>query len=175
MRMKRTVSHLAIVILALAASACAGGGPVSREDFFPRRLADSRVGILTNEGTTSLNVWIYDEANRLIEEIYLPPARDPLSSLAVNQQRSPVIVVKALPPGNYRVVYIPFYYEFRAFGPNYRVDLQRSSSGIYVGRDPQMYYDHYTRRNWGWTLRLNGGDMPRAGTLRNVGVNININ
>lgn len=173
--MKRTALYFVIPIVAFLAGACASGGPAAREDFFPRRIADARAGILTNEGTTSLNVWIYDEANRLIEEIYLPPARDPLSSLAVNQQRSPVVVVKALPPGNYRVVYIPFYYEFRVLGPNYRVDLPRGSSGIYVGRDPQMYYDHYTRRNWGWALRLNGGDMPREGTLRNIGINININ
>lgn len=172
--MKKAVWPFVIAMFAFLVSACASGRPAAWEDFFPRRIADSRVGILTNEGTTSLNVWIYDEANRLIEEIYLPPARDPLSSLAVNQWRQPVIVVKVLPPGNYRVVYIPFYYEFR-LGPNYRVDLPRGSSGIYVGRDPQMYYDHYTRRNWGWALRLNGGDMPREGTLRNVGINININ
>lgn len=166
--MKKAVLHL-VIVLAIGLSACAGArAPIVREEFFPSRNADARVGLLTNEGTASLNVWIYDEANRLIEEIYLPPAKDPLSYLAANQRRQPIIVVKALPPGTYRVVYIPFYYEFRLFGPNTRVDLPRNSSGIYVGRDPQLIYDSYTRRNWSWILRLNGGDMPREPALQNL-------
>ena len=171
--MKRAVLHLVIVVLAFAASACATARPpIAREEFFPQRNADASLGLLKNRGTTNLNVWIYDQVERLLKEIYFPPAQDALSYLAVDQRRRPVIVVEALPPGNYRVVYVPFYYETRWFSPNYRVDLQRGSSSIYVGRDPYTVYDSDTRRHWGWVLELNGGDMPRGPGLRNIQITI---
>ncbi len=164
--------NLLVVALVLAPLFAACAGPISNRELFPVRNTDPTVGLLRNRGTTSLNVWVYDQANRLVEEIYFPPAREPLSPLAVNQLRDPVTVVKTLAPGSYRVEYIPFYYQWGVFSGRQRVDLPRGSSSIFVGRDPNRIYDRETGRHWGWILELNGGDVPKDPVLQNINFSI---
>lgn len=154
---------LAIVLLAGCASA-----PFNP---FPQRNADSRLGLIRNLGTTHLNLWIKDEAGRVIEEWYIAPARPPLSPLEVNQMRVSTTIEKRLPPGSYSVEVIAFYDVF-FFSGRQRVDLPRSSASIYVGRDPFAVYDYRTRRHWGWVLEIHGGDRPRDPYLRGVNLNI---
>ena len=159
--MKRAVWFF--VILAPLLAACAG--PLTERELFPPRNANPTLGLIRNWGTTSLNIWVYDQANRLVEEIYLPPATAPLPEISVSyvrNERQPVVVAKNYPIGSYRVEYIPFYYQLILIPPGrYRVDLPRGSSSIYVERDPNRIHDQRTGRHWGWVLELNGGDIPR--------------
>lgn len=157
------------VLLAVLAAGCATG-----ESFqpFPLRNPDGRVGLVRNLGTTHLNLYIRDEAGRVIEEWYLGPAEEPLSPLAVNRLRALTTVVRTLPPGAYRVDIIPFYYTWGVFSGRQRVDLPKGSAGIFVGRDPYATYDYYTGRHWGWIIEIHGGDRPRDPLLQNLNFSI---
>ncbi|MEK9147925.1 MAG: hypothetical protein AAB650_00635, partial [Patescibacteria group bacterium] len=149
--MKRAVWFF--VILAPLLAACAG--PVSDRELFPQRNTNPTIGLIRNWGTTSLNVWVYDQANRLVEKIYLPPAKAPLPEISVSyvrNERQPVVIAKDYPIGHYRVEYIPFYFIWGVLSGRQRVDLPRGSSSIYVGRDPNQTYDQRTGRHWGWVL-----------------------
>lgn len=142
------------LVLAVLVAGCAVG-PSNRAEMFPARNADSAVGLFINEGTVDFNLWIYDQANRLVEEIYFAGG----SWYTVNGRHRPNIVVRMLPIGQYRVEYIPFYYRVQALGLfRDRVDLPRGSASFTVGRDPYAVY--YEGRHWGWVLRMNGGTAP---------------
>lgn len=139
-------------------SGCATGEPFQP---FPARNADGQVGLVRNLGTTQLNLWVKDEAGRDIEVWYLAPAVRPISPLDINQHRSPITVRKSLPPGTYRVEYIPFFRWWGVLSGWQRVDLPRGTVSFTVGRDPLAVYDRRTGRHWGWVLEIHGGDAPR--------------
>lgn len=144
-------------------------GPRNEREAFPARNQDPRWGIIINEGTTHLNIYIYDEAGRLVEQGYLAGAN---RFLTINSQSMPRYWIRQLPIGNYRVEVYPFYYRTditaALFGQpsRYRVDLPKQEAFIYVGRNPTATYDWGyaniggTYRHWGWILRLNGGQVP---------------
>ena len=169
--MKRWAWLFVIAVFLPIAAGCALT-PFTERERFPQRNTDSTLGLLGNGGTASLNVWIYDRAGRLIEEIYMPGATPPLPEIGVRylyNHRAPVVIAKRLPPGSYRVEYIPFYYQFVG---GQRVDLPRGSASIYVGRDPKAVYDRITARHWGWKTILHGGDIPRGPQFLNLGLRI---
>lgn len=157
-------------------------GPRSEREAFPLRNQDPRWGIIVNEGTAHLNVYIYDEAGRLIEQGYLAGSG---RFFTVNGQTIPRYWIRQLPIGSYRVEVYPFYFQTDIVAPlfgqpaRYRVDLPKQEASIYVGRNPTAYYDYGyaniggTYRHWGWILRLNGGYIPET-THGLPGVNINL-
>ena len=132
---------------------------------FPPRNQDARVGIVRNWVKANANLWIKDEAGRVVEEWYIAPAEDPISSLDINRGRAPVTVEKSLPPGHYTVEVIPFHYVWSGVGgPRCQrqligwqcpVDLPRRSGSIFVGRDPLHVHDRYTGQHWGWRFEIN--------------------
>jgi hypothetical protein len=151
---------------------CAGfdlAGPRNVYEAFPLRNQDPRWGIIVNEGTAHLNIFIYDRAGRLLERVYLAGAN---RFFTVNGQVVPKYWVRQLEYGWYRVVVFPFYYQTDILGPSfgqpgrYRIDLPKQEYSIYVDHNPTDYYDYGyygiggTYRHWGWILRLNGGNIP---------------
>jgi len=145
--------------------------PRNEREAFPSRDKDPRWGIIINEGTVHLNLFIYAQGGRLIETAYLAGAN---RRLTVNGRVVPRYWVKKLDFGWYRMEIFPFYYrtEIMAslFGKpsRYRVDLPRQGVSIYVGHDSTATYDWGygnlggTYRHWGWILRLNGGHIPET-------------
>lgn len=184
--MKKIVFSFLFLVLGLFIG-CAHmdpAGPQNEREAFPLRNQDPRWGIIVNEGTTHLNIYIYDEANRLVEQVYLAGVN---RSLTINNQYIPKYWIRQLEYGSYRVEIYPFYYQtnitnFIVGAPiRYRVDLPKQETWISVGRSPSAYYDwgYYgiggTYRHWGWILRLNGGSIPdTAGGPGIPGVNINL-
>lgn len=146
-------------------------GPLSEREAFPVRNQDSRWGIIINEGTAHLNLFIYDEAGRLVEQVYLAGVNQ---HLTINGQTIPRYWIRRLDFGSYRVEIFPFYYRtdivalFFRQPARYRIDLPKQENWIYVGRNPTAYYDwgYYdiggTYRHWGWICRLNGGHIPET-------------
>lgn len=161
------------LVLVLGLMSCAHvdpAGPQNEREAFPVRNQDPRWGIIINEGTTALNIFIYDEVGRLIEQGYLSGSN---RFFTINGQTTPRYWIRQLPIGSYRVEVYPFYYQMDIVAPllfgqpaRYRVDLPKQESGIYVGRSPTTYYDYGyygiggTYRHWGWICRLNGGNIP---------------
>lgn len=144
-------------------------GPRNEREAFPIRNQDPRWGIIINEGTAHLNVFIYDEADRLVEQGYMSGAN---RFFTVNGQAMPRYWIRQLPIGNYRVEIYPFYYQTDItailFGEpvRYRIDLPKQTTSISAGRNPTTSYDYGyanfggTYRHWGWICRLNGGYVP---------------
>ncbi len=149
-------------------------GPINSREAFPYRNQDPRVGLIINQGTAHSNIFVYDSADRLIEQIYLSGAN---GYLEINNQKIPRYWVKKLEIGQYRVEIYPFYYQTSAANPlfgkpgRYRVDLPKQINYIYVNRNPSDYY--YNGRHWAWILYLNGGDIPN--TARGLpGINLQL-
>jgi hypothetical protein len=161
---------LTIGLLLLLVFGCATG-PRNEREAFPARNQDPRWGIIVNEGTAHLNLFIYDEAGRLVEQTYLSGVN---RIFTINGQNVPRYWIRQLEIGSYRVEVYPFYYQtnitnFIVGAPiRYRADLPKQETWISVGRSPSAYYDwgYYgiggTYRHWGWILRLNGGYVPET-------------
>jgi len=144
-------------------------GPRNEREAFPYRNQDPRVGLIINEGTTHLNIYIYDASGRLVEQRYLAGAN---RFFTINGQVVPCYWIRKLNYGWYRIVVFPFYYQTDILGPlfgqpaRYRIDLPKFETSLYVDRNPTAYYDYGyaniggTYRHWGWILRLNGGQIP---------------
>lgn len=142
---------LALMIAALTAGCVGHGEPFQP---FPARNADSRIGLVRNWKTVFVNLYIRDEAGRIIEEWYIAPAVDPISSLDINRGRAPVMVAKRLEPGYYSVEILPFTRRWTAIAGWRNVELPRQSASISIGRDPLAVYDRYTGKHWGWILEI---------------------
>jgi hypothetical protein len=169
---------LAFVFWFLFLAGCAHfdlAAPRNEREALPVRNQDSRWGIITNEGTTHLELWLKDEAGRIVEHDYMAGAN---RFLAINDQNIPEYWVRQLEFGNYLLEYIPFYYETNIVGPifgqpfRYRVDLPKQTTCIYVGRNPTAYYDYRTGRHWGWICSLNGGQIPATTGIPGVKINL---
>jgi len=158
-------------------------GPRNEREAFPARNQDPRWGIIINEGTAHLNIFIYDQGGQLVEQGYLAGAN---RFFTINGQTVPRYWIRQLNYGWYKVVVFPFYYQTDIVAPlfgqptRYRVDLPKFETSLYVDRNPTNYYDwgYYnvggTYRHWGWILRLNGGSVPdTAGGPGIPGVKIN--
>jgi len=143
-------------------------GPRNEYEALPYRNQDPRVGLIINKGTTHLNIYIYDEARRLVEQGYLAGVN---RFFTINGQAAPHYWIRKLNYGWYRVVVFPFYYQTNIIAPlfgqpaRYRVDLPKFETSLYVDRNPTDYYDYNiggTYRHWGWILQLNGGHIPET-------------
>jgi len=143
-------------------------GPRNEAEAFPFRNQDPRWGLVVNEGSAHLNINIYDEAGRLVEQTYLSGVN---RFFTVNNQTFPNYWLRQLEYGTYRVEIYPFYYQIYLLGPlfehpiRYRIDLPKQTASIVVSRNPTAYYDSGyslggTYRHWGWICRLNGGNIP---------------
>ncbi len=150
-----------LFIVGLAGCATIGTGPRNENETFPLRNQDPRIGLVINQGTTHLNLFIYDKADRLIEQVYVAGAN---RYLEMNGQNIPRYWARRFEIGQYRVEIFPFYYKTDIVNPlfgkpgRYRVDLLRQINYIYVDRNPSNYY--FGGRHWGWILYLNAGDIP---------------
>lgn len=145
---------LAVIIFLVGG--CATSGPRNESEAFPLRNQDPTLGLMINEGMAHLNVYLYDESGRLVEQMYLTGVN---RHLTINGQSFPEIFVRRLEVGQYRVEVWPFYYQNQIFPPErIRVDLQKQTQYLYVNRDPTDTY--FYGRHWAWLLRLNGGNIP---------------
>lgn len=187
--MKAFSKVVALVVIALISAACGAvmpAKPMAIKELDPPgrvgkiRNTDSTKGILINEGGTFLDIVIKDEARRPIMVIEnFPPARTPIPGVnLINNIRVPARLHMSLPPGNYSVDYIAFYFTpewFRWFpifiSGWYRVDRRPQSASISVGLNPAADYDERTGRNIGWSTRLNGGDIPSDPIFSNIKFN----
>lgn len=165
-----------LVILSVCPNGYAGAilsEPLNEKEAFPYRNQDPQLGVIVNQGTACLNIYIYDEANRLIEQIYLGGANQ---WVTINNQTMPRYWVRRLEVGRYRIEVYPFYYRTDITAPivgqpaRYRVDLPKQIFWAIVNRDPTDCW--YEGRHWGWVIFLNGGYVPEtAGGLPGAKLN----
>jgi hypothetical protein len=160
---KIVIDFWLLVISLIALIGCATTGPRNESEAFPLRNQDPTVGLIINESAVHLNLYIYDEAGRLIEEIYLAGVN---RHLTINGQSIPRYWARKMEIGRYRVEIYPFYYRTEITNPlfgkpaRYRVDLPKRAASFEVNKNPTDYY--YGGRHWGWILRLNGGHIPET-------------
>ena len=149
-----------IALLCALLGGCAGldyGKPQNAAEEFPFRNQDPRVGLVVYAGTAPANIYVYDQAGRLIEQTYISGAARFVTS---NGQYGAQYWMRLLEPGTYRVEVRPFFYTVRLIPPGrYRVDLPTSTHGIYVGANPSNCY--YGGRYWGWCLQT-GANIPEG-------------
>ena len=137
--------------------------PRNEREAFPSRNQNPQAGIIINQGTAHLNLFVYDQANRLIEQTYVPGAN---RYLTIDGQRIQKYWIRELGIGAYRVEIYPFYYKTDIVNAilgrpvRYRIDLPKQTAYIVVDRNPTYYYDYATARHWAWILRLNSGNIP---------------
>lgn len=171
-KLRQAVMFAACVLLLGGCASLDPAAPRDEREAMPERNQDPRWGLLINEGQAYLDMSLFDEANRLVERIYVSGAN---RSLEIGGRNVPHYVERQLEFGNYRLEIFPFYYRtdgvgwfvgwvFRQNRPfRYRVDLPKQVVGFTVGRNPTAQYDYGypgiggTFRHWGWITRLNGG------------------
>lgn len=147
------------LFIGLLLVSCAAG-PRNKEEAFPLRNQDPRIGLVINRGTAHLNLVIYDKTNKLIEQVYVSGVN---RYLKINGQNIPKCWVRTMEPGRYRIEVFPFYYKTEIANPlfgrpgRYRIDLPKQTAHVHVGKNLNHYYGG---RYWGWVLRLNGGNIP---------------
>lgn len=169
--MKKILLILMFLAFTAAMSNADSTAPRNEAEAFPARNQNPQLGIIINEGTVHLNLYVYDQANRLVEQAYVPGVN---RHLTINGQRIPKYWIRELEIGVYRVEIYPFYYYetklaekiinaiFRrpTLDTRYRIDLPRWTAYVLVDRSPTDYYDYATGRHWAWISRLNGGNIP---------------
>ncbi|MDO8664686.1 MAG: hypothetical protein Q7K44_04050 [Candidatus Liptonbacteria bacterium] len=156
-----TIAILAVVALM---AGCAGfsdpAKPRTAAEEFPLRNQDPRVGLVVNNGTAPMNLYVYDQANRLVEQVYLSGAERHIVS--ASGQPYPQYWMRLLEPGCYRLEAFPFFKTVRwtAFSM-IRVDLPKQTYSVCVVNNPTAQY--YGGRHWGWLLYI-GANIPEGGT-----------
>lgn len=153
----------ALLILAGMLTGCASdpAKPRTEAEMFPYRNQDSRVGLVVNTGTAPSNLYIYDQANRLVEQVYLSGAERFVLSPYTNQPY-PQYWARLLKPGCYRVEVWPFFHQARLIPPQMvRVDLPKQIYSVCVGNNPSAYW--YGGQHWGWLLQI-GTNIPDGAT-----------
>ena len=149
----------AILFLFGCASLSDPAKPRTQAEMFPVRNQDPRVGLIVNTGTAPSNLFIYDQANRLIEQIYMSGAERHVVSQ--NGQPYPQYWPRRLEPGCYRVEVFPFYHSVHWTAmAMVRIDLPKQIYSICVGNNPTAVY--YNGSNWGWLL-YTGTNIPEGG------------
>ncbi len=152
----------AIMILILSLTGCASdpAKPRTAAEEFPPRNQDPRVGLVVNNGTAPMNLYVYDQANRLVEQVYLSGAERHIVS--ANGQPYPQYWPRLLEPGCYRLEMYPFFHSVRWVPPQMvRVDLPKQMYSVCVSNNPTATY--YGGRHWGWVLYI-GVDIPNEAT-----------
>jgi len=130
--------------------------PRNASEAFPTRADDPSIGVITNEGTAHLQVFIYNKKGKLVQEAYLPGMN---RFFTINGRHLPKAWIRRLEIGWYKLEVFPFYYRIDLVPPRrYRVDLPKQIYHLEVGRNPHREYFH--SRHFGWVLRLYGGDIP---------------
>lgn len=149
---------LALVTLAIGGCATMDPAKPRKAEEFPVRNQDPRVGLVIYPGTAPANIYVYDQANRLVEQTYMSGAD---RFVEVGGRPVPQYWSKLLEPGSYRVEVYPFYYTIRFVPPcRCRVDLPKQTYSIYVGNNPTAQY--YGGRHWGWLLPLGTYNIPEG-------------
>ncbi len=143
---------------------CAGlsdpAKPRTAAEEFPLRNQDPRVGLIVNTKTAPMNLYIKDQANRLVEQVYLSGAERHIVS--PNGQPYPQYWARRLEPGCYRIEAYPFFHTVRWVPPRMvRVDLPKQFYSVCVSNNPTATY--YGGRHWGWLLYV-GANIPNGGT-----------
>ncbi|MEK7658165.1 MAG: hypothetical protein AAB366_03220 [Patescibacteria group bacterium] len=139
-------------------------GPQTQSEAFLNYNQNPKIGKVVNRGTTHLEIWIKDEARRIVEHNYMAGA----NFLKINNQHIPKYYVWELEFGRYEIEFVPFYYETSIgnllFGKPIRTPrkLQKRTFYFYVDKNPTDYYDYETGDYFGWGIDLNGGDIPNA-------------
>ncbi len=150
------------ILLVLAG--CAGfsdpAKPRTAAEEFPQRNQDPRVGLVVNNGTAPMNLYIYDQATRLVEQVYLSGAERFITG--PNGQPYPQYWMRRLEPGCYRLEAYPFFNTVRWVPPRMvRTDLPKRTHSVCVGNNPTNQY--YGGRHWGWVLYI-GVNIPSGAT-----------
>ena len=161
MNPKSLLSLLAVTLLLVG---CAGlsdpAKPRTAAEEFPYRNQDPRVGVIVNRGTAPMNLFIYDRANRLVEQVYLSGAERHIVS--PNGQPYPQYWARRLEQGCYRLEMYSFFHSVRWVPPRMvRIDLPKQTGSVCVGANPTNQY--YGGQHWGWVLHI-GVDIPSGAT-----------
>ncbi len=161
--MKKMFLVFVFLLFTAIAAMADSTAPRNQAEAFPSRNQNPRAGVIINEGTAHLNLFIYDQANRLIEQTYVPGVN---RHLTINGQRIQKYWIRELGIGAYRVEIYPFYYKTDIVNAilgrpvRYRIDLPKQTAYIVVDRNPTDYHDYATSRHWAWISRLNSGNIP---------------
>ncbi|KKQ23407.1 MAG: hypothetical protein US36_C0001G0016 [Candidatus Wolfebacteria bacterium GW2011_GWC1_37_10] len=159
-----------LFMLAIAALSCSSisTAPTSEKEAFPIRPDDPTLGLVIKQGTAHANLYITDQAGRLIRSIYTEGAD---RVFEVNGRPLPKILIHRLPVGSYRVDIYPFYYRFVLIRFwRYRVDLPKQSANITVDQRVNSYYKG---RYVGWILEFNAGNIPpTTNGFPGIGINL---
>ncbi len=160
---------LAVLVLSGCSTLSDPAKPRTQAEMFPVRNQDPRVGLIVNTGTAPSNLFIYDQANRLIEKIYMSGAERHIVS--ANGLPYPQYWPRRLEPGCYRIEVFPFYHSVRWMAmAMVRIDLPKQIYSVCVNNNPTAVY--YNGSNWGWTL-FTGVNIPEnADGLPLVQVNL---
>lgn len=159
MNAMKLVLLFAVLLFAGCASLHDPAKPITAAEEFPLRNQDPRTGLLVNTGTAPSNLFVYDQGNRLVEQIYLSGASRFM--MGANGQPIPQYWTRKFEPGCYRIDAFPFYKALSLFPPmEYRVDLPKQMYNVCVSNNPSGYY--YGGRHWGWLLYI-GANIPEGG------------
>lgn len=161
--MIRCVLSMAAFLAFTSLFGCAGlsdpAKPRTAAEEFPLRNQDPRVGLVVNNGTAPMNLFVYDQANRLVEQIYLSGAERHIVS--ANGQPYPQYWARRLEPGCYKIEAFPFYHGIRLVTPaKVRIDLPKQFYSVCISNNPTATY--YGGRHWGWLLYV-GANIPEGG------------
>lgn len=154
--------RLLLILTAFVLAGCASdpAKPRTAAEQFPVRNQDPRVGLIVNSGTAPMNLYIYDQANRLVEQVYLSGAERHIVSY--NGQPYPQYWARKFGQGCYRVDAIPFYHAVKWVPPMMvRIDLPKQTAQFCVGNNPTAQY--YGGSHWGWLLYIRA-DIPEGQT-----------
>ena len=160
----KTIFWVIALGILMVLSGCAGfsdpAKPRTATEEFPFRNQDPRVGLVVNNGTAPMNLYIYDQANRLVEQVYLSGAERHIVS--PSGQPYPQYWARRLEPGCYRLEMYPFFNTVRWVPPQMvRVDLPKQTGSVCVSNNPTANY--YGGRHWGWVLYI-GANIPNGAT-----------
>ncbi len=154
----RKILLLVVLLMAGCASMSDPAKPRTQTEMFPQRNQDPRVGLIVNTGTAPSDLFIYDQANRLIEQIYMSGAERHIVS--TTGQPHPQYWPRRLEQGCYRIEMFPFYHSVRWMAmAMVRVDLPKQIYSVCVGNNPTAY--NYAGSNWGWMLYV-GANIPEG-------------
>lgn len=158
---------IALGLLALIGlTGCAVTQPISQGEMFPLqpREQDPTIGLIIVEGSAAFKAHVFDEKNNqvaIVSERGANPHVTYNGRTALRIYRSDQLDLR-LPAGRYRIEAQPFYYLSVALGvtriPQY---LPRQTYSFVVGPPDGCYDYEFSRRYWGWCLRMNIGDTPR--------------
>lgn len=138
---------------------CAATEPGTKAEMFPAFNQDPELGIIIVEGTPAINVNFYDQSGRIVER-WTERGTNPAFTL---NGRTRVRIYKyRLPQGRYRVEIQPFYYASNIVRRRL-VELRKKSARVTVDNKARDSYDRkYTKKYWGWVLKINSGRVPRS-------------